>query len=75
MPGKFSSVEVATLKRDLLHGELDSFEAAQVIKMFVAEHGYGISPDRAWDAAMSFDSSGRDMELFHRELEASVLVM
>jgi len=68
-------VEVATLKRDLLHGELDSFEAAQVIKMFVAEHGYGISPDRAWDAAMNFDSSGRDMELFQRELEASVLVM
>ncbi len=75
MPGKFSSIEIASLKSDLLHGDLDSFEVAQVIRMFVAEHGYGISSDRALDAARNFDSSGRNIELFHRELEASALVM
>ena len=75
MPGKFSSLEVASLRRDLLHGDLDSFETAQVIKIFVTGHGYGISPDRALDAAVNFDSSGRDVELFHRELESSALVM
>ncbi len=75
MSGKFSSLEVASLRRDLLHGDLDSFECAQVIKMFITEHGYGISPDRALDAAKNFDTLGRDMELFHRELEASALVM
>jgi hypothetical protein len=75
MPGKFSSIEIATLRSDLLHAALDSFQAAQVIKMFIAEHGYGISPDRALDAAINFDASGRNMESFHRELEASALSM
>ncbi|HEV2962315.1 MAG TPA: hypothetical protein VG649_10860 [Candidatus Angelobacter sp.] len=75
MPGKFSSIEVATLRSDLLHAELDSFQAAQVIKTFITEHGYGISSDRALDAAVSFDAKGRNMKTFHRELEASALVM
>ncbi|HEV3038761.1 MAG TPA: hypothetical protein VHA33_13375 [Candidatus Angelobacter sp.] len=75
MEGKFSSIEVATLRVDLLHSDLDSFQAAQVIKSFIAEKGYGISNDRALDAARNFDILGRDVELFHKELEASALVM
>lgn len=75
MSGKFSSIEVASLRSDLLHGDLDSFQAACVIKMFITEHGYGISTDRALDAARNFDSSGRDTDLFHRELEALAWVM
>jgi len=76
MSGKFSSNEVATLRSDLLlHADLDSFQTAQIIKMFVSEKGYGISPDRAFDTAVNFDAMGRNMELFHRDLEASALVM
>ena len=75
MSKKFSSIEVSTLKSDLLQSELDSFQTAQVIKMFITGHGYGISPDRALDAAMNFDAMGRNVDLFHRELEASALVM
>ena len=75
MPGKFSTVEVATLRSDLLQVELDSFQAAQVIKIFIAEHGYAISAGRALEAAMNFDAMGRNMKSFHRELEASALVM
>ncbi|HEV2989369.1 MAG TPA: hypothetical protein VG759_13075 [Candidatus Angelobacter sp.] len=75
MEGKFSSIEVAALRVDLLGSDLDSFQAAQVIRLFVAEKGYGISHDRALDAARNFDAMGRDIELFHLELEASALVM
>ena len=74
MSGKFSSIEVEILRSDLLHAELDSFQAAQVIKIFFTEHGYGISPVRALDAAMNFDAMGRNMASFHRELEASALI-
>ena len=75
MSRKFSSIEVSILKNDLQHSELDSLQAAQIIKMFITERGYGISTDRALDAAMNFDVVGRNMEWFHRELEASALVM
>jgi hypothetical protein len=75
MKGKFSSIEVAALKIDLSGAELDSFQAAQVIRLFVAEKGYGISHDRALDAARNFDAMGRDVELFRKDLEASALVM
>ena len=72
---KFSTVEVATLRCNLVNGGLDSFQAAEIIKMFIAAHGYGISPERALDTANRLEATRRNVESFHRELEAVALAM
>ena len=45
MGEKFSVAEVAALRNELLQGGLDSFQAAELLKMFLTGRGYGISPE------------------------------
>ena len=72
---KFSIAEVATLLSDPLQGGLDSFQVAEIIKMFIVSHGYGISSEGALDAVNRLESTGRNVASFHRELEALALAM
>jgi len=51
MGEKFSVAEVAALRSELLQGGLDSFQTAELLKMFLTGRGYGISPETALDAA------------------------
>ena len=46
---KFSVPELTALRSELLHG-LDSKDAAELIQMFLAGHGYGVSAEEARDA-------------------------
>ena len=45
MGEKFSVAEVAALRNELLQGGLDSFQTAELLKMFLAGRGYGVSPE------------------------------
>ncbi|HYL92348.1 MAG TPA: hypothetical protein VEW69_04255 [Alphaproteobacteria bacterium] len=75
MGDKFSVAEVAALRNELLQGGLDSFQTAELLKMFLTGRGYGISPESALDAAGRIDSTGCDVECLHKELETLALVM
>jgi hypothetical protein len=73
MGDKFSVAEVAALRNELLHGGLDSFQTAELLRMFLAGRGYGVSPESALDAAGRIE--GCDVESLHKELESLALVM
>ncbi|HKD13148.1 MAG TPA: hypothetical protein VKE71_01265, partial [Candidatus Angelobacter sp.] len=74
MTEKFSVAEVAALRNELLQGGLDSFQTAELLKMFLTGRGYGISPESALDAAGRIESNC-DVEALHKELESLALVM
>ncbi|HLY93191.1 MAG TPA: hypothetical protein VKQ89_08045 [Candidatus Angelobacter sp.] len=75
MGEKFSVAEVAALRNELLQGGLDSFQTAELLKMFLAGRGYGVSPENALDAAGRIESSNCNVESLHKELESLALVM
>ena len=49
MAEKFSVPELAALRSELLHG-FDSKDAAELLQMFLAGHGYGVSAEEARNA-------------------------
>jgi hypothetical protein len=75
MGEKFSVAEVAALRSELLQGGLDSFQTAELLKLFLAGRGYGVSPESALDAAGRIEGAGCDVECLHQELESMALVM
>ncbi|HEV3317763.1 MAG TPA: hypothetical protein VG488_12365 [Candidatus Angelobacter sp.] len=75
MTDKFSVSEVAALRNELLQGGLDSFQTAELLKMFLVGRGYGISPESALDAAGRIEGMHCDVESLHKELESLALVM
>lgn len=75
MRERFPVTEVAALRSELLEGGLDSRHAAEMIQMFLMGHGYGVSPDRALDAAARVGGSGCRLEVIQSELDKLALVM
>lgn len=75
MGEKFSVAEVTALRNELLQGGLDSFQTAELLKMFLVGRGYGISPENALDAAGRIEGMHCDVESLHKELETLALVM
>ncbi len=74
MGDKFNVAEVAALRNELLQGGLDSMQAAEVVRMFLMGHGYGISTDNALVAAGRITSGG-SVEAAQADLEDLALVM
>ena len=75
MMAKVSVSEVVDLRNTLLELGLDWFETAEVIKIFVAGRGYGISSEAALHAAGRIEGTGCDTEILHQELESLAMVM
>jgi len=75
MAEKFSVAEVTALRSELLQSGLDFFQTAEVLKLFLAGRGYGVSPESALDAAGRIEGSGCDVDALHKELENLALVM
>jgi hypothetical protein len=74
MAEKFSVPELAALRSELLHG-FDSKDAAELVQMFLAGHGYGVSPEEARNAVSRVGMLGSTLEAFQRELESIARVM
>jgi hypothetical protein len=74
MTEKFSVPELTALRSELLHG-FDSRDAAELIQMFLAGHGYGVSAEEARDAVSRAGLLGGSLEAFQKELENIALVM
>lgn len=66
---KFSAIDLATLRGDLLQPGLDSFQAAEVVANFLSGRGYGISCDEARGVATRIESFGCTVETIQQELE------
>jgi hypothetical protein len=74
MAEKFSVPELTALRSELLQG-FDSKDAAELVQMFLAGHGYGVSAEEARDAVSRAGILGGSLESFQRELESIALVM
>lgn len=71
----FSATELTALRNDLLQGVIDSHEAAELLQIFLSGRGFGVSPQRARDAASRVGMAGCSLPVLQRELENLALVM
>ncbi len=73
---RFTMTELAALRSDLLQGGmLDSYEAAQLLQVFLMGRGYGVSPKAALDAAGRVEMAGCALPVLQHELENLAMVM
>jgi hypothetical protein len=73
---RFTATELAALRSDLLQGGMiDSYEAAELLQVFLMGRGYGVSPKAALDAASRVEMAGCAMPVLQFELENLALVM
>jgi hypothetical protein len=71
---KFSVLEVAELRSELLQGGLDARDAAEMMQTFLSGRGYGVSLEAARDAAFRVEGSGCSLEVMQRELNQIAMV-
>jgi hypothetical protein len=73
---RFTMTELAALRSDLLQGGMiDSYEAAELLQVFLMGRGYGVSPKAALDAASRVEMAGCALPVLQYELENLALVM
>jgi len=73
---RFTMTELAALRNDLLQGGMiDSYEAAELLQVFLMGRGYGVSPKAALDAAGRVEMAGCAMPVLMHELENLAMVM
>ena len=73
---RFTVTELAALRSDLLQGGMiDSYEAAELLQVFLMGRGYGVSPKAALDAAGRVEMAGCALPVLQYELENLALVM
>ncbi len=70
---EFSTPELAVLRNSLLTEGLDVLSAAELLQLFLAGRGYGVSRDEARDA-VSRVVPGCSLEAIQRELTRIALV-
>ena len=67
---RFTMTELAALRNDLLQGGMiDSYEAAELLQVFLMGRGYGVSPKAALDAAGRVEMAGCALPVLQLELE------
>ena len=73
---RFTLTELAALRNDLLQGGMiDSYEAAELLQVFLTGRGYGVSPKAALDAAGRVEMAGCAIPVLQHELENLAMVM
>src|SRR5271166_1531535 len=73
---RFTMTELAALRNDLLQGGMvDSYEAAELLRVFLMGRGYGVSPTAALDAAGRVEMAGCAIPVLQYELENLAMVM
>ena len=73
---RFTMTELTALRSDLMQGGMiDSYEAAELLQVFLMGRGYGVSPKAALDAAGRVEMAGCALPVLRSELENLALVM
>jgi hypothetical protein len=66
---KFSAAELTNLRNELLRGQLDSWQAADLAANFLAGHGYGASAENLREAITSIEMSRCSIDCLQAALE------
>lgn len=72
---KFPESDLTDLREELLHSGLDSWQAADLIRAYLSNRGYGVSNHAARSTATQLESAGYDVQRIQEELEKIALVM
>lgn len=72
---KFSVTEMANLRNELLQAGVDSWQAQQLVAMFLAARGYGVRAELMPEAVSRLEVRGCSTECMQEALEAVALVM
>lgn len=67
---KFSAAELTNLRSELLHVQLDSWQAADLAATFLAGHGYGASAENLRVLITSIEMSRCSLDCLQNALEA-----
>jgi hypothetical protein len=71
---KFPEDQLQNLRGELMQSGLDSFQAAELLTAFLAQHGYGSSHDEARTAASRIESVNFSLPRMQEELERIALI-
>jgi hypothetical protein len=71
---RFSTMELAALRNELVENGFDTRQAGEVLQMFLMGRGYGVSPEAAIDAAARVEGAGCSIAVIERELQSLALV-
>ncbi len=72
---KFPEADLTGLREELLHSGLDSWQAADLIRIYLSGRGYGVSNHAARHTATRLESAGYNVQRMQEELEKIALVM
>ncbi len=71
---KFTSMELAALRNELVENGFDTRQAGEVLQVFLMGRGYGVSPEAAMDAAVRVEGAGCSLAVIEKELQSLALV-
>ena len=72
---KFSTDELQSLRNEMMQSSFDSFQSAELLAAFLAQHGYGVSNDQARVAASRIERGRYAIPRLQEELEQLAWVM
>jgi hypothetical protein len=72
---KFPAADLSILRDELMQSGLDSWQAADLISVFLAGRGYGVSSASARNAAYRIGADGCSVQRMQEEFEKLALVM
>jgi hypothetical protein len=72
---KFQVAELAGLRTELLQSGMDSWQAAEVVTVFLSGRGYGADPTMVREAVVRLEANACTFECMQRELERVAYVM
>ncbi len=72
---KFNELELQSLREDLQLSGLDSWQAAEMVSLFLSSRGYGVSRESAHEAMARMEGSRCSVACLGDELEKLALVM
>jgi hypothetical protein len=72
---KFTTMELESLRKELLQSGLDTWQSAELVSVFLMGRGYGVSREHAADAALKIEGMGCSLTCMEQELERIALVM
>ena len=72
---KFPESDLTSLRQELLHSRLDSWQAADLIRCYLSNRGYGVCNQAARRIAAEVESERYDVQWIQEEFEKIALVM
>jgi len=72
---KFPVTELAGLRTELLQSGVDSWQAAELVTLFLSGRGYGADPTMVREAVVRLEANACSVECMQKELERVAYVM